>query len=483
MFRSLSLWLLLIFTGFSAGLEAQSARTISVEVDNFDGDTILLAYFYGNRQYISDTAKRAGEHFVFKAEEPWKTGVYLVVLPPDNRYMQVIISEREGNMRVSIDANALDQRPGITNSVENKVFWDYLIFLNDKNREASEWRQKLAEASPLGMEKKKYQEKLDVLDAEVKGYQNRLIKEHGETLAAAIVKANIDVDMPEFEGEKEAIDKMRFAYYRKHYFDNMDLADPRLIRTPVFFDKVDRYIAKYTVQIPDSINRSLDYVLKESEGAEENYKFLLVHYLNEYAKSKYVGQDAMYVHLVDNYYAQGKAPWVEEEQLEKLVTNANELRPLLIGKTAPNLKVYKQDLTPIELHDVEARFTVLFFWAPDCGHCKKSMPALVDFYEKYKAKGVEVFAICTKLLEKEATCWESVEEFGMGNWVNTSDKYLRSKFGQVYNVKSTPQLYILDAGKEILTKQVAVDKLGEMIDLIITEQDGGALAPKTGADQ
>lgn len=483
MVRLFSCWLLLIFTGLTAGLHGQTAKTVTVKVDNFDRDTILLAYFYGNRQYISDTATRSEGRFVFEAEDPWKTGVYLVVLPPDNRYMQLIISEREGNMRVSIDANALDRRPGVPNSVENEVFWDYLIFLNDKNQEASEWRQKLAEASPLGMEKRNYQEKLNVLDAEVKSYQKRLIEEQGKTLAAAIVKANIDVVLPEFEGDKAEVDKKRFAYYRKHYFDNMDLSDPRLIRTPVFFDKVDRYINKYTVQIPDSINQSLDYVLKESEGAEENYKFLLVHYLNEYAKSKFVGQDAMYVHLIDNYYANGKAPWVEEEQLEKLITNANELRPLLIGKTAPNLKVYKQDLTPIELHDVESRFTVLFFWAPDCGHCKKSMPGLVDFYEKYKSKGVEIFAICTKLLDKEASCWESVEEFGMGNWINTSDKYLRSKFGQVYNVKSTPQVYILDADKEILTKQVAVEKLGEMIDLIIAEQDGGALAPKTGANQ
>lgn len=98
------------------------------------------------------------------------------------------------------------------------------------------------------------------------------------------------------------------------------------------------------------------------------------------------------------------------------------------------------------------------------------MPDLVKFYEQYKDKGVEIFAVCTKLLEKEASCWEAVEEKGMVNWINTSDKYLRSKFGQVYNVKSTPQVYVLDSKKEILTKQVAVEKLGEMMEIIMKEE-------------
>jgi thiol-disulfide isomerase/thioredoxin len=332
-------------------------------------------------------------------------------------------------------------------------------------------KEALANAPALGPEKSTYEKKLVLLDEEVKSYQRNLVLNEKQSLAAAIVKANIEVEIPEFTGTKEETDKARFQYYRDHYFDNLDLSDARLLRTPVLFDRVDRYINKYTVQVPDSIVASLDLVLTNAFPSEETYKFLLIHYLNEYAKSKFVGMDAMYVHLVDNYYANGKAPWVEKEQLDTIVKNANELRPLLIGKIAPNITVYKEDLTPVSLHSVESPYTVLFFWAPDCGHCQKSMPGLVDFYKEYKAKGVEILAVCAKLLEKEGTCWDAVKEKNMESWINTSDKYLRSKFGQVYNVKSTPQVYVLDHKKEILTKQVAVEKLGEIMDLIFAEAE------------
>ena len=46
----------------------------------------------------------------------------------------------------------------------------------------------------------------------------------------------------------------------------------------------------------------------------------------------------------------------------------------------------------VNLHKIEAPFTVLFFWDPDCGHCKKSMPKMLEFYDDFKDKGVEVFA-------------------------------------------------------------------------------------------
>lgn len=312
---------------------------------------------------------------------------------------------------------------------------------------------------------------LEGVDAEVKAYQRKLVEDNSGSLAAAIVKANIEVQIPDFSGTKEQIDQQRFQYYHDHFFDNMDLSDPRLLRTPVYFDRVDRYVSKFTIQIPDSIIKSLDLILSRSEAAPENFKYLLIHYLNEYAKSKFVGMDAMYVHLVDNYYATGKAPWVEEEQLQKIIENANTLRPLLIGKIAPDITVFKQDLTPVSLHGIDAKYTVLLFWAPDCGHCTKSMPDIVKFYEQYKDKGVEILAVCTKLLEKEGTCWDAVKEKGMENWINTSDKYLRSKFGQVYNVKSTPQIYILDHKKEILTKHVGAEKLAEIMDLIIAEEE------------
>lgn len=116
--------------------------------------------------------------------------------------------------------------------------------------------------------------------------------------------------------------------------------------------------------MPDSINAALDFILSKCKEGSEIYKYVLSNSLNTYANSKYVGMDGVYVHLVEKYYAQGKAPWIQEEPLAKMVQDAKALKPLLIDKIAPNITVYKQDSTPISLHDIKSEYTLLLIWGP-----------------------------------------------------------------------------------------------------------------------
>ena len=143
------------------------------------------------------------------------------------------------------------------------------------------------------------------------------------------------------------------------------------------------------------------------------------------------------------------------------------------NKIAPNITVFKQDSTPISLHDVKAKYTILLIWAPDCGHCKQSMPSIKKFYEEYKSKGVEIFAVCSKTGPDEKTCWEGVSQLGMGGWINTSDPQHKSKFRLVYDVKTTPQVYFLDENKKILTKKIAGEQFKEVMDKINAIQKSG----------
>lgn len=176
-----------------------------------------------------------------------------------------------------------------------------------------------------------------------------------------------------------------------------------------------------------------------------------------------VGYDALYVHLVDNYYSKGKASWVTEESLHKMKENADDLRPILIGKKMPDITTYKEDQTPVRLHDIKSPYTVVIFWAPDCGHCKKIMPDVVSFYKKNKDKGVTMLGICTKSGDKTATCWPAVKEKGMEDFINTADEY--GRYNLKVRVKQTPKIFILDQNKEIVIKDIP----GEELDRIFNE--------------
>jgi thiol-disulfide isomerase/thioredoxin len=250
------------------------------------------------------------------------------------------------------------------------------------------------------------------------------------------------------------------------------LGDPDLLRTPVLDQRINYFKEKLTVQTPDSINQALDYLLKKLEPAKESYRYYLSSFINEYAKSKIVGFDAVYVHLALEYYGKGKAPWIDGENLAEIVDNAKKLEPILVGKKAPDITVYQEDGTPVTLSKIESKYTVLLFWASDCGHCKKSMPEIISFYEKYKDKGVELLAVCTKHREKAKDCWEYIKDReGMEQWINANDEFHKSGFRFKYNVESTPQIFILDENKNILVKRIGSEQLDEVIqELLILEE-------------
>jgi thiol-disulfide isomerase/thioredoxin len=130
----------------------------------------------------------------------------------------------------------------------------------------------------------------------------------------------------------------------------------------------------------------------------------------------------------------------------------------------------KKDGSKINLHDVESPFTVVYIWDPDCGHCKKAAPKVVEFYEKFKDKGVTIFSICGKFTDEVKTCWDTIEEKGFDNFMNVVDPYHRSKYKVLYNIKSTPQIFILDENKEIIMKRIGAEQLSEVMDQIILQE-------------
>lgn len=47
----------------------------------------------------------------------------------------------------------------------------------------------------------------------------------------------------------------------------------------------------------------------------------------------------------------------------------------------------------VNLYDVKAKYTIVYFYRYNCGHCQDHAPALVKFYEDNKSKGIEVFHV------------------------------------------------------------------------------------------
>ena len=458
---------------FFNGLGAQSGYELTFDIEGYEQDTLMLAYYYGDKQYLKDTAVVNDQGtFVFSDQEPLEGGTYLVVMKPENDFFQVLVNDTEQRFRMETKRQDPTGNMKIHGSEDNKLFYEYVNFLSGQRKKLDAYNKEKESAGESGATA--VEAKIDKLNQEVSAFQKKLVADHPESLTAAIVKANFAVDIPEFTGTPEEVNLAKWRYMQAHYFDNLDLGDPRLLRTSFLFQRIDYFVNKLQVQHPDSLSKAIDEVLTRAKPSEETFKYYLIHFLNTFAKSKIVGMDAVYVHLVENYYATGQADWTDPDQLEKILENAKTLKPLLIGKKAPNIRMQDRANKPVALHDVDADYTVLYFWRYDCGHCKESTPVIKEFYEKFKDKGVKIMAICSKYTDEVPACWDYIDENEIGDWLHTVDPYNRSKYGAIYNIKTTPQIYVLDRDKVIQFKQVGAEQLEEILNHLIEQEESGA---------
>lgn len=471
-------FLLVLSCCFSLALSAQDSYRITVNIDGYEAEILKLANNVLDKQYLVDTAYRAPDgSYVFSSDTAsLPAGIYLVVTEPDNSYFQILINDDDQQFTVNTKIDKLNEIT-VEGDEDNAVFTAYVRYLNAQQAKGQELSAMLADSTLSAEKKAEVQQEAEALDLAVKEHQQGILDKYPNSFSSLIIRTNMGTTPPDFPemADQEKKREAQFRWLQDHYFDNIDLQDDRLLRTPFLFQRLNYYTDRLTVQIPDTISQSIDKVLDLMDPQSETYKYYVVHFTNKAANSKIVGMDAVYVHMVDAYYSSGKATWADAEQLSKMKENADEIRPLLVGKIAPDLKMKTRDGEDVTLHGLSADYTILYFWAFDCGHCKKSTPVMAEFYEKWHDKGVEIFSICTKQREVEK-CWEYIDEKKIGDWMHVTDKYLR--FYRDYSIKSTPTIFVLDENKKIISKRIGAEQLDEVLTMFEQRKAAEAAAGK-----
>ncbi len=465
---------------------AHNGYEIKVKINNYEQEKLILAHYLGSTIFIDDTTRISPDGFyVFKGEKALPAGIYLIVMPPDNQFIEIILTEEERNYSLEFDAVTLTKDIVFKNAPDNALFYKYLHFMQETHPEIEALTNSIQKEKLAGNNSEQKEKKLDKLQAKVKNYQQTIIDNHPQTLTCTILKSNQKIAIPKFEGTEEEVRFKEYLYRRKHFFDKVK-DDPRFFKSKIFNEMVQFYMDNLTVPHPDSIIHSVDVILAIIEPDSIAFKSYFFNFLNTYLQSNRMGMDAVFVHMVKEYTMKGKTNFFPEKTREKIIKDALLWNKTLIGKTAPDLKNYVLDIEgsikakdaadenrrfalkgKTSLHSIFKPYTVVIFWAPDCGHCKKSMPVLVDFYEKNQEL-VEVFAICHYSYKEYAACAEALTNYKAIKWINTVDPYY--KYIKDYDIQTTPLILLLGAEKEVLFKKIAVEDLEKAIEQMKLEK-------------
>jgi thiol-disulfide isomerase/thioredoxin len=230
-----------------------------------------------------------------------------------------------------------------------------------------------------------------------------------------------------------------------------------------------------------------------------------------YGKSEIMGMDKVYLYMVDRYYcsknSEGKSPafWVKEDKLEEICENLKNKLNLVMGVRPPNLILKDtSDTKWQDFYSLNSEYTIIYFWDPECGHCKKTTPKLQTLYEKkLKDRNIEVFSV-GKAIGKDFEGWKKFIRDNKMTFINVAvtdklyeaakkeaDKFVPMYPGEkgkpttleslnyqtTYDIFSTPQIYVLDKDKKIIAKRISISQLEDMMDHLQGKKDLPKLFP------
>lgn len=439
-----------------------SAYRIEMTIKGLKDTTAYLGYYYGESTYLNDTAKVDSRgHLVFDGPKPLAQGVYFMVLNK-TRVFEFLIG---ANQRFLLETSTEDyiRNMKVTGDNDNKLFFESMVFNGERNQEAEPLVMILRDSLVKEQDKQAARLAMEKVNKKVEAYQASVIAANPQTLTARIMTATRPMIIPDPPKKANgSIDStFQYRYYRSHFWDGFNLADDALIRLPrpAYQEKIKEYFSRVVPPMPDSVIAEIDRLALIAKANQETYKYFIWMCVIEFQNPKIMGLDAVYVHLIRKYFESGQMDfWINATLRKNLKERADQIGLSLIGKTAPNLIMLDKNMQPRDMHKIANRYTILYIFDPDCGHCREETPKLVKFYNENKQKfDLEVYAVSADTSMQKMNSF--IKEMKMP-WitVNGPRSYV-GNYQKLYDADQTPTMYIIDERKKIIAKKPPIEEL------------------------
>jgi len=445
---------------------------IQISLKPYQNTKIYIGTNYGNSRVLADSAilndKSEG---VFASNKKLTPGIYFVVSPKYAILFDFLVDENQ-KFKIIADTNNLSD-VSIIGSNDNTIFKNYSKSMNDIGaqlgdiekayKSANNATDSIALTNKYNDKKKEMNEKRLAI---MKGQPNSMtayflnVMQRPDAPAIPIVNGKADSTYP-------------FYYVKNHFWDNVVFNDNRLVRTPFFEAKLDEYFKNYVSREPDSIIEEVQYMLTVAKTGNEIYPFLLFKFTNKYITPEFMGQDKVFLHIYQNFFAKGDTVLLNEASKKSITERAYSMMANQLGLAAPPLVINDIDDKKISLYDIASPYTFVAFWDPTCSHCKVEIPRVDSFYKAIWSK-LNVKILSVNINFKELTAWKNfIKENKLEGWMHAyqteADLNKEIQQGkpttirQLYDVFKTPTFYLLDANKKIIAKNLSIEQFNDFL--------------------
>jgi hypothetical protein len=235
------------------------------------------------------------------------------------------------------------------------------------------------------------------------------------------------------------------------YWDTFNFGDSLALNNPdIAEQKLVDFIAALAEAPEDLKFQATNRMLSQAKPHPFALNYLsntLEHYL--YDPNSPMRSDALYepvlAFLLDSTN-------LDEASRLRYGNRLNMTRKNKAGQSATDFRFGLPSGALSSLYDGQSPRTLLFFYEPDCTHCQQAiadLKASENFRQQIARKQLNIVAIYAG---GNVALWKSYQQQIPATWINGFDRQGIIRKKQLYDLRASPTVYLLDENKKVLLK-------------------------------
>ncbi|MDO4190127.1 MAG: redoxin domain-containing protein [Bacteroidales bacterium] len=443
-----------------------------------DADVQIAIYHGTTAMEVAVLHANSQGQFTLSGDTLLVQGLYLVVLP-NKQTLEFVVENITQFFSIKTSIEDLYGRAEAVNSNGNGMFFEYkrknatmMYNYNHANNRVKVLSQQLStlpsEQQVVVSDSIAYYRQLSMMAVkEMRSFQNKVLQYNRSSLLAAMMNCTREISLPQ-----NLTQEQRWQFVRNHFFDYVNLADARLPHIPTYKQMIDRYVGRELFQHPDSISIGVDTLLNqilraENKGYEGTVYYYTLNYLfTKFQNTSYTGYDRIFTNMVERHYLTHHLPertLANKEFMDRVELRYRAVSPSCVGNHAPDLQLRDNQGRWVHTDSLEAEFMVLIFYDIECDHCAKVVNTWKEMLENDSWLAHRTQTVLFYTEEKKNDWLEYIEKNQLGGFVNVMDPFRSSRFVELYNIGSTPSVYVLDKEKTVIGRQIPIERVSQMI--------------------